>query len=506
MNTRRHTDALAGEWEAFRALTTNGRSAEVGVLADWIIATADDPVRKTQALIEKFASIFNTGQALADRQASAAMLTAIEDLLNRSGGHPRLTGEYFVLSALFAFEQGSMAMAMTRLVQAGQALEQMTEANIAAVDTWHDLAVTYSWMGFHAQAVEAMENSRRVCEEAGLPAAMGACLEVQVSAAVMEDHRGRVESCVRGLRAVVEFGCREYKDLALMDAAFLRYAAVRLTALGVSAEPIAAVSAENDRTLTSLNELAQVCEAIASNQPQFALQLLDGPAGTADVLGPAEPHRLRSLAHAAAGDHATALAAERAGLALSAGIERQLRDRYVESVKVALDQEQLRRVAAQHADDAMTDPLTGLPNRRRLDLFVAGLAGSGTTAAVGLLDLDRFKAVNDTHGHPAGDLVLQQVAAILTRLIRPGDLLARYGGDEFVIVVPGLLISQAEALGERMSSAVAAHPWHNLAQSTPVGLSTGWAWLEPGDDLTATLRAADRALYQHKQALLAENL
>ncbi len=500
MMKRQQADPIVAEWEVFRALTTSGRSVEVAALADWIVESIGDPVRKAQALIEKFASTLNTGMALTDRQASAGLLTAIANELDRSGNHPRLTGEYHVVSAIFAFEQGSMGTAMTHLVQAERALARMSEMNIAAVDTWHDLAVAYSWIGFHAQAITAMERSQLICEQAKLPAAMSACLEVQVSAAVMEDQRGRSEPCIRRLRAVLEFGRRTQRDLAVMDAAFLRYAAARLAALDEPSDHITAPPVTSDRSLAALEGLAQACDAIADGDPQLALRLLDNPAVATDVLGPAEPYRLRSLAHSAAGDHAAALMAERAGLALSAGTERQLRDRYVDSVGVALDQEQLRRVAAVHADAALTDPLTGLPNRRRLESYVADLAASRAAAVVGLLDLDRFKAVNDTHGHPAGDLVLQQVAAIVARLIRPGDLLARYGGDEFVIVVPRMSVTQAEAFGERISSAIDAHPWHTQVQSTPIGVSIGWTSLEPDGDLMAALWSADRALYERKQA------
>lgn len=108
---------------------------------------------------------------------------------------------------------------------------------------------------------------------------------------------------------------------------------------------------------------------------------------------------------------------------------------------------------------AVTDPLTGLYNRRyampHLAQIAERVAETQKTFAVLLLDLDRFKDVNDTHGHPAGDAVLVQVAALLGAQLRPSDLLARIGGEEFMVVLPECALAQARKTAERLRREVA---------------------------------------------------
>src|SRR3954447_9905406 len=128
--------AVAAEWVMFRQLTTAGRSAEAYALAERIAAGSDEPLRVGQALIEKLVSMINMGQ-LDDRRATAAVLDAIQEALGRADPHPRLTGEYYVLSGVVAFGNGSVGTAATHLVRAERVLRRMTELNVAAADTWH---------------------------------------------------------------------------------------------------------------------------------------------------------------------------------------------------------------------------------------------------------------------------------------------------------------------------------------------------------------------------------
>lgn len=159
------------------------------------------------------------------------------------------------------------------------------------------------------------------------------------------------------------------------------------------------------------------------------------------------------------------------------------------------------RLSAEHGaitQQALQDPLTGLPNRRALDDRLRTLAGSATAQplAVALVDLDGFKDVNDRHSHAEGDDVLRVVASTLRDALRGDDLVARYGGDEFIALLPGAPVSSArQALG-RAVTAVASLP-HHLSHG--VTLSVGLVSLRPQERAEQVLSRADAAMYQAKR-------
>ncbi len=155
---------------------------------------------------------------------------------------------------------------------------------------------------------------------------------------------------------------------------------------------------------------------------------------------------------------------------------------------------------------AHLDSLTGLANRGvfddRLPREWEACRRRRTALAVMIADLDHFKAINDRHGHAAGDNVLRQSAATLARVIRTSDFVARYGGEEFVVVAPDCEISAAVRLAERFRTAIEQLRIDEHGETIPVTTSVGVASFA---DLTRTgpaelLRRADEALYRAKEA------
>lgn len=161
---------------------------------------------------------------------------------------------------------------------------------------------------------------------------------------------------------------------------------------------------------------------------------------------------------------------------------------------------------ARLAEQSETDALTGLPNRRGFaalaGLALAAARRQGTPCAVVALDLDRFKAINDGHGHAAGDVVLRGVGAAIRASVRGSDVAGRLGGEEFVLLLPGDDIADAVSLADRLRALVRATVPHPAGGGAAVTLSVGVAPVGAGAapaDLAAALAAADRALYDAKQ-------
>ena len=154
---------------------------------------------------------------------------------------------------------------------------------------------------------------------------------------------------------------------------------------------------------------------------------------------------------------------------------------------------------------ALTDGLTGLYNRRylfaHLDELMERVRQDGIDAAVLLFDIDHFKQVNDTHGHAAGDDVLQELAARTTYSVRSVDLVARLGGEEFVVVMPETDLSIAATVAERLRATVAREPFtvRGSAEKLPVTISIGVTNAGGRDDnRDSMLKRADDALYTAK--------
>jgi diguanylate cyclase (GGDEF)-like protein len=179
----------------------------------------------------------------------------------------------------------------------------------------------------------------------------------------------------------------------------------------------------------------------------------------------------------------------------------------VYSISQAILIKRLRRQLAEkqgHSDLlrnlAMVDPLTGLYNRRfaeqRLAAEVARSERKGHPLTILTLDLNNFKQINDTYGHPAGDLVLQEFAARLNNVIRGGDLAVRLGGDEFLVLLPECTSRQLQLVLGRLGSLEV--DWHG--QKMAITFSAGWKQYELGERPEEMLARADEVLYDRKRA------
>jgi two-component system cell cycle response regulator len=160
----------------------------------------------------------------------------------------------------------------------------------------------------------------------------------------------------------------------------------------------------------------------------------------------------------------------------------------------------------QARQEARTDPLTGLPNQRLLrEYLTTSLAyhrRTGLPLTVLFIDLDYFKAINDQFGHAAGDAALVEIGRRLRRALREGDVVARYAGEEFVVLLPHTGAEDGLAIAERLRQAISAAPvLLPGGQAVPITISVGLAtYPVHGGAVDALLRAADTALYTAKQA------
>jgi two-component system cell cycle response regulator len=167
--------------------------------------------------------------------------------------------------------------------------------------------------------------------------------------------------------------------------------------------------------------------------------------------------------------------------------------------------ERLRDNVQLSIEMAITDALTGLYNRRYMETHVGTLVDQansrGKPLSVLILDIDYFKSINDTHGHDAGDDVLQDFAIRIRKSIRGIDLACRYGGEEFVVVMPETDMAVATMVAERLRRRIASEPFpiQKGARAIEVTISIGIAALGPNDDAAAVIKRADQALYRAKR-------
>jgi diguanylate cyclase (GGDEF)-like protein len=166
---------------------------------------------------------------------------------------------------------------------------------------------------------------------------------------------------------------------------------------------------------------------------------------------------------------------------------------------------ELARQSAEFERLSMTDALTGVANsrslRHRAEIEIAAILRKPAELSVAMFDVDHFKRVNDTHGHAVGDVVLHKIAQVARESLRPGDLIARVGGEEFALLLPGAGVAEAVSIAERIRASISQTVVVVGAATVRVTSSFGVATFDPAKDtLDHALSRADRALYAAKLA------
>lgn len=167
--------------------------------------------------------------------------------------------------------------------------------------------------------------------------------------------------------------------------------------------------------------------------------------------------------------------------------------------------DEITQLQAQLNEQAIRDPLTGLFNRRYLETIVphelTRCAREGSSLALIMIDIDHFKSVNDRYGHQGGDEVLKALAGLLTETVRASDVACRFGGEEFLLVLPSISARNALERADQWRATFEQLEVHSNGQVIRATLSMGIAMHpENGSDLHALVHAADKALYQAKAA------
>jgi diguanylate cyclase (GGDEF)-like protein len=241
-------------------------------------------------------------------------------------------------------------------------------------------------------------------------------------------------------------------------------------------------------------EEAYLLDHVAGHEHHMPILVLDEGAGRAESLL-AVPLRARNRTLGA-----LVLTGPRGAFDASARrVLEILANQAAATISLIKDREQQRQLAVR-------DGLTGLYNRRAFnELFAAAIANEdrreGGRLGLVILDIDHFKKLNDTYGHPAGDAALRSLARLLAQHLRRGDQAARYGGEEFVVILPGSDPERSMHAAERLRQALARHRFVHDGSRIPLTASLGVAvWPEDGREPESLLAAADRGLYAAKQA------
>ncbi len=218
-------------------------------------------------------------------------------------------------------------------------------------------------------------------------------------------------------------------------------------------------------------------------------------------------HALDStLGHLASEQDARSLRDLASGMLVATQKARQRNEHLQQRLQLTMaESEKLKLELERHRREALIDPLTGLWNRRAMDSELDELMAiePDSPLSVLMLDIDHFKRINDTHGHALGDAVLRHVAEAIRKCLRSNDQAVRYGGEEFLVLLPRTNLVEAAQLAESIRVRVASLRLRRRSDNLvlePFTVSLGVASRRPGDTRDTLLRRTDRALYYSKDS------
>jgi diguanylate cyclase (GGDEF)-like protein len=225
------------------------------------------------------------------------------------------------------------------------------------------------------------------------------------------------------------------------------------------------------------------------------------------IYGDADLNLIRQLGEQVAGALADARAFEDLET-YRRDLEERVAERTTELEKASVEKERLITMLRERSllleRESQEDVLTGIANRR---CFVQRLAAEievslavGQPLSVAIVDLDNFKVVNDQLGHPVGDRALRQTAAVMRRNCRSSDLVARIGGEEFALILPGMNREDAARFCESLRAAVATHDWREIDAALAITVSVGVAQWDGTSEIDELVHHADTQLYRAKRA------
>ena len=506
-------DALGARLAQARRLASESRMDRLDQLLTGLRADAVTEGGVPADLAVELAVIRALGLLNLERAAEAwDTLQAVQGRLGEAA--PVAQARFHATAGTAAYWFGDHDSAIDETVYAlGTLADQPATAERALATATCGLTLAYTRL--FPLAAEVMGQALAVADEAGLPAARihAQTQYVQLTWGMSLDHLGLAEECRQRWEAVERHHrlataepdglpdtmlAISRAELALLLAGRLgdaRTARAHLSAArSARAEPHAPLLV---RVLAHAEGAALLAEGRLDDARRVLVALWDSLGGQVPARSEDVPLLLARVEEAA-GRGTEALRWYRTVYGRYGRTQQESWQARETAARLRVEQEALVRRSRELEADTLTDPLTGLPNRRAFDAELRALLPGDGPITLAVLDVDGFKRVNDEHGHPVGDEVLRTIGRVLRDGCEECSRYARYGGDEFVLCLPAPL-DQARAAVAAVVAAVAGQPWSELAAGLRVTIGWGIATAGPDDSATSLFAAADREMLGAKR-------